>query len=318
MRTFFWLVVAGLAFPASLLTLSRVVDSDNGSLLRIVSFTPLGVPLYGVLVFLLAYRAVARKDRRPLRLAAVGAAVLGLALHLWWVGPQFLGENPAPAAGAEPLTVMSANLFEGKADPAQVAATVREEGVDVLVLAEVTPTFLAGLDAAGIADVLPHRAGGTDEFVAGTMVLSNQPLGEPALLNTAFQSYRLTVGDLTVLAVHPTAPTDPRLWRADHEVIRDEADRSHADMIVGDLNATPDHKVLRALDSIGFRDAGELSNEGWQPTWPANHLGVMPLLPPLVRIDHVLLADTLASLGTHTVDIDGTDHLALIATVAAR
>jgi endonuclease/exonuclease/phosphatase family metal-dependent hydrolase len=195
---------------------------------------------------------------------------------------------------------------------------VREEGVDVLVLAEVTPTFLAGLDAAGIADVLPHRAGGTDEFVAGTMVLSNQPLGEAALLNPAFQSYRLTVGDLTVLAVHPTAPTIPRLWRADHEVIRDEADRSGADMIVGDLNASPDHKVLRALDSIGFRDAGELSNEGWQPTWPANHLGIMPLLPPLVRIDHVLVTGTLASLGTHTVDIDGTDHLALIATVAAR
>ena len=84
------------------------------------------------------------------------------------------------------------------------------------------------------------------------------------------------------------------------------------------MNATPDHDVMRKLDDAGFRDAGELANEGWQPTWPANHVGVFPLLPPLVRIDHVLLADTLASLGTHTVDIDGSDHYALVATVAQR
>jgi len=37
-----------------------------------------------------------------------------------------------------------------------------------------------------------------------------------------------------------------------------------------------------------------------------------------VRIDHVLIGDSLASLGTRTVDIDGTDHLAVVATVARR
>ena len=82
------------------------------------------------------------------------------------------------------------------------------------------------------------------------------------------------------------------------------------------MNATPDHDVMRRLDDAGYRDAGEVSNEGWQPTWPANHVGILPLLPPLVRIDHVMIGDSMASLGTHTVDIEGTDHLALVATVA--
>ncbi len=84
------------------------------------------------------------------------------------------------------------------------------------------------------------------------------------------------------------------------------------------MNATPDHDVMRNLDDAGFRDASEAANEGWQPTWPANHVGILPLLPPLIHIDHVLLGDSMASLGTHTVDIDGTDHLALVATVARR
>jgi endonuclease/exonuclease/phosphatase (EEP) superfamily protein YafD len=38
----------------------------------------------------------------------------------------------------------------------------------------------------------------------------------------------------------------------------------------------------------------------------------------VVRIDHVLLGDQLASLGTRTVDIAGSDHYGLIATVARR
>ena len=63
------------------------------------------------------------------------------------------------------------------------------------------------------------------------------------------------------------------------------------------MNATPDHDVMRELDDAGYRDAGEVSNEGWQPTWPANHVGILPLLPPLVRIDHVLIGDSMASLG---------------------
>ena len=114
------------------------------------------------------------------------------------------------------------------------------------------------------------------------------------------------------------APVDPAGWRADHAAILKQAEDDHADLIVGDLNATADHEPMRQLDDAGYRDAGEVSNVGWQPTWPANHVGVFPLLPPLVRIDHVLIGDRLASLGTRTVDVDGTDHLALLATVARR
>ena len=91
------------------------------------------------------------------------------------------------------------------------------------MLEEITPDELDRLDAAGLAELLPHRIGEPDEDVAGTMVFSNEQLGEPALLATQFQSYRVQVGSLTLLAVHPVAPVLPQAWRRDHDLIRSEA-----------------------------------------------------------------------------------------------
>jgi endonuclease/exonuclease/phosphatase family metal-dependent hydrolase len=318
-RTVFWLVAAGLGLPALVLTVVRMADTDVGAMIRVQSFTPLAIPLYAALVLQMASAVLlwpAGQRSQPVTAALL--AVAGLVLHAWWFAPQVIGDNPPPAAGAARITVMNANLFAGLGNAEDVVDAVRREHVDILVLEEVTPGVLEQLDAEGLAQLLPHRIGTPDRDVAGTMVFSNEEMGEPALLATEFHSYRVQVGSLTLLAVHPVAPVLPRAWRADHALILDEAVSAGADLIVGDLNATPDHDVMRRLDDAGFRDAGELANDGWRPTWPANHVGIVPLLPPLLQIDHVLLAPTLASLGTHTVDIQGTDHLALVATVARR
>jgi endonuclease/exonuclease/phosphatase family metal-dependent hydrolase len=270
-----------------------------------------------MLVLLAAAAALWKVDRKPRVVAAV-LALVGLGIHAWWFAPQVVGDNPGPADDADRITVMNANLYEGRAKAEEVVAAVRDNHVDVLVLEEITPDLLAQMDAAGLAELLPDRVGEPDYMVAGTMILANQPLTDHVRLRTTFQGWEAKYGELTVLGVHPVAPVDPAGWRADHAAILEQAEADHADLIVGDMNATPDHDVMRKLDDAGYRDAGEVSNEGWQPTWPANHVGILPLLPPLVRIDHVLIGDSMASLGTHTVDIEGTDHLALVATVAAR
>ncbi len=318
-RLLFRAAVVLLALPAVTLTVARALDTDNGSMVRIEAFTPLAIPFYVVLLALLVAGAVrAHGDRRPRVVAAV-LALAGLLVHCWWFAPQVVGDDPAPAAGAERITVMNANLYEGRADGRQLVDAVRENHVDILVLEEITPQLLEEMDGLGLAELLPERIGEPDYMVAGTMILANRPLTDHVRLRTTFQGWEARYGGtLTILGVHPVAPVDPAGWRADHAAILAQAVADHADLVVGDLNATPDHDVLRRLDDAGFRDAGELANEGWQPTWPANHVGIVPLLPAVIRIDHVLLAGTLASLGTHTVDIDGTDHLALVATVASR
>jgi endonuclease/exonuclease/phosphatase family metal-dependent hydrolase len=317
-RVLFWLSAAVLAVPALTLTLVRALDSDNGTMIRVESFTPLGLPLYAVLVVLLGVGAAWQHDSRKPPMVAAALALVGLGLHAWWFAPQVVGDEPAPAAGAERITVMNANLYEGRAKADEVVDAVRDNDVDLLVLEEITPDLLAQMDAAGLAELLPERVGEPDYMVAGTMILANRQLTDHVRLRTTFQGWEAKYGTLTVLGVHPVAPVDPAGWRADHAAILEQAEADHADLILGDMNATPDHDVMRRLDDAGFRDAGEVANEGWQPTWPANHVGILPLLPPLVRIDHVLVGESMASLGTHTVDIEGTDHLALVATVASR
>jgi endonuclease/exonuclease/phosphatase family metal-dependent hydrolase len=317
-RVLFWLCAGVLAVPALLLTVARAFETDNGSLIRIASFTPLALPAYAVLVVLLALGAARwQGDRRPPLVAALVALVL-LLLHVWWFAPQVVGAAPAPAEGAERITVMNANLFEGRADAAQVVDAVRDNDVNILVLQEITPQLIEEMDGFGLAELLPERMGRPDYMVAGTMILADRPLTDHVRLRTTFQGWQATYGSLTVQGVHPVAPVDPAGWQADHAAILRQAEADDADLIVGDLNATPEHEVMRNLDEAGFRDAGEVSNAGWQPTWPANHVGILPWLPPLVQIDHVMIGDSMTSLGTRTVDIDGTDHLALVATVAVR
>ena len=317
-QALFWVAVGLVAAPAVTLTGARLSDTDNGSLIRIESFTPLAIPLYAVLLVLLAFGAARRAGGRKPRAVGALLALAGLVLHGWWFAPQVVGDHPAPAEGAQRITVMNANLYEGRADAQQLVDAVRDNHVDLLVVEEITPQLLEEMDGLGLAELLPERVGEPDYMVAGTMILANQPLSDHVRLRTTFQGWEARFGTLTVLGVHPVAPVDPDGWRADHAAILAQAEADHADLILGDMNATPDHEPMRRLDDAGFRDASEAANEGWQPTWPANHVGVFPLLPPVVKIDHVLVGDQLAALGTRTVDIDGTDHLALIATVARR
>lgn len=319
---------AAVLVPALLLTLDRLADPASGRLVRAESFTPLALPAYAVVLVaslvvlvVLSRRGASRPRRLPAVLVTL-VAVAGLALHGYWFSDRVLGANPPPAAGSEPVTVLTANLYGGRADGIELVRLAAEERVDLLVVEEVTAPELAEMDRAGLGALLPHRIGNaaTEFGVDGTMVFSRLPLGTPERLPTRNDAWRVEVDGLTLLAVHPVAPTEPASWRADHAAVLAAAKASDADLVVGDFNATLDHRPLRRLAADGWRSVAELANEGWQPTWPAN--GVIGLLglpvPSLVQIDHVLVGRRLAALGTHTVLVPGTDHRAVVAAVARK
>ena len=124
-----------------------------------------------------------------------------------------------------------------------------------------------------------------------------------------------------LIAVHPRPPVgDVSGWRMDHGVVRHAARAtSERTLVVGDLNATMDHVPMRALVGGGFEDAATQADSRWQPTWPAagvvSRLGVT--VPSMVPIDHVLVSSGLRALSTESVTVEGTDHRALLAVVAA-
>lgn len=313
--------LAALLVPAVVLTALRPADVAWGPAVRATSFVPYALPLYAAALVVAGIRHVRWRTR--LRLVPAVLALAGLALHGWWLAPYWLGANPPPARDADPVVVVTSNLSRGEGDALGLVELVSHEDADLLVVNEVSPGALRELRSGGLEEVLPYSIGQPDpeDATVGTMVFSRLPLSEPRRLDTRPGSWKVDVGGpggLTLVAAHPSTPLSVADWRRDHRTIRRAAVRAGADLVVGDLNATLDHAPLRRLVAAGFRDAVELANEGFQPTWPANGLGPLGFLPPLVQIDHVLLGSDLAALSARTVALGGTDHRAVVAVLARQ
>lgn len=302
------LVVAGLPF-----TLARLTGWTASPSVVLMSFAPYALVPYLLATVLLVVLVVRRRGRAEA--VGAGAAAILLLVHVWWVAPLFVGDAPEPADGAAQTTVMSVNAQFGRGDAAFVVDEVRERGVGLLVVSEITPRFVAAAEAAGLDDVLPYRVGRTGQTVSGTMVFSSAPVEEVAAVATTFDSLVVRAHDLTVLATHPAPPQSPSDWRRDQPLLLEAAREHDVDAVVGDLNATLDHPVVRDLADAGWRDAVELTNGGFAPTWPENGEHGFPV--PVVQIDHVLARDTLAVVDVDSFAVPDSDHHAVVATVAA-
>lgn len=316
----FWGIVVLLLVPAAALTFARLVEPDSGFWIQLEAFTPFGLLLYAAAAVLLASRLLVRRRVRSWVTVVGVVAVLGLVVHAWWFAPQVTGANPPPAAGAERVVVMSANIASGAADGIDLVRRASDEDVDLLVVQEIAAADLADMDRAGLDELLPYRVGAPGTNGDGTMLFARTELTDAEPIETLHDGWVVEMGDLTVLAVHPWAPTEPDSWAADLEVVEQAVGEHDPDLVAGDFNATVDHAPMRDLADAGYRDAGELANQGWQPTWPASRtvdvLGVA--LPALVQIDHVLVGPELAALGMHTVELPDSDHRAVVAEVARK
>ncbi len=312
--------------PALVLSVLRVVHPEIGFAVRMVSFTPMALVLYGFAALLAIGRLVLPgRGRWQVDAGIVVLALLGLSLHAWWLSPQFLGSHPEASPDAQPVRVMTVNLFRGAADAPTVVDKAVRQKVDLLVLEEVNPQVLAVMDDAGLSDAFPYRAGKSDPDGAGTMVFATVPLDDITRLSTDFDSLAVTAalpdGDRRLFAVHPQVLRgDIRGWADDLDAIAKAIADQHPDVVAGDFNATHDHVEFRRLLDAGTVDVAERLNAGWQPTWPANgeqtflHIG----LPRLVQIDHVLIGPEMAALGVRRVTLPGTDHSAVLAELAPR
>ena len=73
------------------------------------------------------------------------------------VAPRALGGPDEAIAGGRPLTVLTANLRYGNADPDAVVALARRSGADLVSLQELPTAELEAIDAAGARELYPHR-----------------------------------------------------------------------------------------------------------------------------------------------------------------
>ena len=261
-------------------------------------------------------------------LTAPVPVLVALALRRWWTAlvalvaavalaavlvPRVVGED---TTGSPAITVMTSNLYFGKADPRELLGLVRRHRVDVLTLLEVSPQSIDRLRAAGLDEELPHRFSEARPGGNGAAVLSRHPLTpEPASLGRVHASPAAAVAlpdgpELRVQAVHPPPPLTrarTREWRSVLRGLPAPPTPSRSGILAGDFNATLDHHELRRVLDRGYRDAAEVHGRGLRPTWPVRR----PMLG--ITIDHVLFSGGLGVDDVSVHEVAGADHRAVIA-----
>lgn len=309
-------MVGFLTLPPSVLgTLLRVVPPRDDATALVASFIPYALLGYAVSLLALGAAAVLRGRRRATVVLALVAAA-GLACHLVWTVPFFVPNGRT--ATSPTFTLLSLNMYKGRADPDRLVA--QAQVADVVVLVEATPSALAELADRGWLTRFPYAAGGVDGVQSDTAVYSRFPLSDSRLLGTtSFQQWVTTVeapgiDPVRLMAVHPCNPYCGRgLWASEHaalaQVAADSLDQPL--VIAGDFNAVDDHGPMQDLYRLGLSSATDLVGAGWLPTYPANRP-----FPPLLPIDHVIVDDRLTATSIQTVEILGTDHLGLLTTIA--
>jgi endonuclease/exonuclease/phosphatase (EEP) superfamily protein YafD len=248
---------------------------------------------------------------------AAATAVAGAALTAA-VGPRAVPCRQPPAAGPV-LRVLTANLLVGRAVAEVVAELVCRQHADVLFVQELTGEAAAGLQRAGLGDLLPYRVTqplprGTSGSIYARYPLRGGPLAASVPAARCTARLDLPSGQFVELACIHVAPPKPpwspgaaARWRTQLSAL--PAPGEGPRILAGDFNATLDHAQFRRLLRRGYLDAASQAGNGLALTW-----GPRPgRRPTLLAIDHVLTDRSCAVLATSAHLLAGSDHRALYA-----
>lgn len=308
-RRYWWIWAA--AIPIAIWAVIRLFGLEGGyPLVAMMAFTPY-MAVAGLLV---AGVALALRNWAAATLAAIATLCLAVV-----VLPRTIGSSTAEAAGHETLTVLSTNIHHGTADPDAVVALVDRYHPDLLSVQELTPSFATKLRQAGVEGRLPESMLLVHRNASGAGLYSRLPLTPlPHQTRFFFRMPRaaLTMPDgrrLRVIGVHPYPPLSAHsgTWEASLESLP-SAGEGPPWVLAGDFNGTLDQAEFRDVVDRGYADAGDVTGEGLEPTFPT--MGHR-LLPPSIAIDHVL-ADRRLGIADYGVDdLPGSDHRAIHAVV---
>ncbi len=171
----------------------------------------------------------------------------------------------------------------------------------MLVAAEVTDVAVDALATAGLHTLLQNGEVLPSRYTSGGGIWSRHELRarEPSRRRGFGASPQVTIevpahGPLLVDAVHPLPPISAAAM-----------DRGARRILVGDFNATLDHRALREVLDRGWVDAAAARGAGLHPTFHGLPMGEP--VPP-VTLDHVLVDQQVLVEDVRTRQVPGTDH----------
>ncbi|MGW0161217.1 endonuclease/exonuclease/phosphatase family protein [Mycobacterium sp. NPDC003323] len=295
---------------------ARALPLTNLAALVLVASSP-----YLPLAALLACVTLALCRRTFLAVAAAAALISTLLIQVPW----YYGGRPADVGTHAEIRVLSSNLRYGEVN-ADFFVDLAEDA-DVITVSELTKQAVQRLADAGIDKAFPHSILVPRPQSEGMGLYSRYPLTRlpESEHGNNFVAARLRIPgvrhDPLVSSVHLMSPIAGGAntfehWR--YRILKTKAEFADYDkqagpaavIIAGDFNATVDMRQFRDLLDTGYQDAVRQTGAGFSPTYSPNRL-----IPPLITIDHVLTRNSTAT-SIHTVKVPGTDHRALLATVA--
>jgi endonuclease/exonuclease/phosphatase (EEP) superfamily protein YafD len=329
---FCWAAAAILCLPGAALTVLRLIQGDMGTpWIQLLSFFPASLVLTtaalaaAVLAVCLSFRL------SQMILAAVVTALLLIQLQM--VAPGLMpsdatGTAPQAASTAGPpalapgrkVTVMALNVGSTGVDSTVLLKEAGARKVDILALPELRPLGLEALEEAGVAAAFPYRALDVDWAGVGSAIFSRFPLQDAGRMpDTAFYQSRAVATipgaarGIHLTAIHIASPRPGHIpnWRQELRQLgeaRQDFPGPAPAILLGDFNASYDHREFRDLLATGFTDAAQAAGKGMAPTWPAGSR-----IPPFVTLDHVLVTAGIGIRSFATVAVPGTDHAGVVA-----
>jgi endonuclease/exonuclease/phosphatase (EEP) superfamily protein YafD len=298
--------------PVGIWALVRSLGLEPGEwVVPLLAFTPFAL----IAAFLVFGLATALRNWMAAAIAALATLCLAVA-----VLPRAIGDGTVDAAGRETLTVLSANIHRGTADPAALVGLVAREDPDLMTVQELTPGYVQKLDAAGLGRLLPNRVlavfrGRPKKPGLGVYSrLPLRPLG-PHDNNAVGAVVQMPDGRrVRLIDAHPHTPKPGHVgeWSRSLEALP-AAGAGRLWVLAGDFNATLDQSQLRNVIDRGYRDAGDVAGKGLEPTFPRQGWHG---LGPFITIDHVLADERLGIVDYRVFELPGSDHRAIAAELA--
>lgn len=283
------------------------------------------LPAYGLLcaasvVLVRRRRRRAGALRWPLVLTVVALGLVVAQASLLTSAIGWHGSRAAPA-GTTTLRIVSANVLVDNTQIDELADELVATDADIIVLQEVTVEHAATLAASPLWGDYAYRLIDPHPGFHGSAIFSRYAFQSGGPIDVAGSpmieaTIRTPAGPVRLVDVHPVAPIDTenaRIWGRQFMELALLAGKEKTPLILaGDFNATLDHAPLRRLVNTGLRDAFVESGSGFGATWPRWD----SLIPPVMRLDHVLVSHQITVMSITDQKSAGSDHRRLLVELA--
>lgn len=229
---------------------------------------------------------------------------LALGFNLMFLAPFYWGG----AQGTKDGRVLLCNVLSSNPTPARVVEFLEKEQADVVVLLEVTPSWMPLLEAPMAR--YPGQIARPRQDNFGMLVLSRQPWDNVRIVDEQvfpliFAETRLGSKKIHLVAAHPPPPIS-----AEASAIRNlqlqqiKAQAGQATVLMGDLNNTPWSPSLAPIhNSLENSRRGFGLLPSWPSFWP---------LPMRIPIDHCYVSSEVGVVDCRLGPNLGSDHFGLV------